>query len=141
MLRPYKCSDIDAVISVWRAASAVAHPFLSDAFIDQEEQNIRDIYVQHAETWVVELAGEVVGFISLIENEIGGLFLKPDVHGRGLGQAMVDLAFEQKGPLKLEVFEKNQIGRRFYDRYGFKFKDRRLHEASGEYVLHLLFPG
>lgn len=141
MLRPYTNADIDAVISVWRAASAVAHPFLSEVFLDQEEKNIREIYVKHAQTWVMDIAGEVIGFISLIENEIGGLFLRPDFHGRGLGQAMVDLAYEEKGPLELEVFEKNDIGRRFYDRYGFKFKERRLHEASGEYVLRLVFPG
>lgn len=140
MLRPYKSSDVDAVVSVWRAASAVAHPFLSDDFLDQEEKNIREIYVKHAQTWVVDIVGEVVGFMSLIDNEIGGLFLRPEFHGRGLGQAMVDLAFEEKGPLKLEVFEKNQIGRRFYDRYGFGFKERRHHEPSGEDVLLLVFP-
>lgn len=140
MLRPYNSSDVDAVVSVWRAASAVAHPFLSNEFLDQEEKNIREVYVKHAQTWVVDIADEVVGFISLIDNEIGGLFLRLDFHGRGLGQAMVDLAYEEKGPLKLEVFEKNQIGRRFYDRYGFQFKERRHHEPSGEDVLLLVFP-
>ena len=29
--------------------------------------------------------GQIVGFISMLKNEIGGLFVKPDCHLRGIG--------------------------------------------------------
>lgn len=137
MIRKYKDEDTEAIISVWRKASAVAHPFLSDSFMDQGEQDIRNIYLKFAETWVTVIDGQVVGFVSMAENEIGGLFLNPDVHGHGFGRDMVDLVRNLKPSLKVEVFEKNTIGRRFYAAYGFQGTETYLHDPSGEMVIKL----
>ncbi len=139
MIRRYKDCDADAVVSVWRAASELAHPFLSKAFIDKEADNIRNVYPAFAETWVTEIDGKVVGFIALVGNEVGGLFLDQKNHGAGLGRAMVDMAVAEKGPLTVDVFEKNAIGRRFYDRYGFKRTGEYLHETSGQTTLKMAF--
>ncbi|WOF72492.1 GNAT family N-acetyltransferase [Parvibaculaceae bacterium PLY_AMNH_Bact1] len=139
MIREYKTEDTDALVSVWKAATSVAHPFLKQAFMAQETENLRNLYLPNAETWVVEDNDAPVGFIALIGDEIGGLFLDPACHGKGLGKAMVDHAIGLKGPLWLEVFEKNAVGRRFYDRYGFVETDRSMHEASGEIAIKLTF--
>jgi putative acetyltransferase len=137
MIRKYKDQDTESIISVWRSASALAHPFLSDSFMDQGEQDIRNIYLKYAETWVTVVDGQVVGFIAMAENEIGGLFLHPDCHGRSLGRGMVDLVRDIKPNLKVEVFERNAIGRRFYAAYGFSGTETYLHEASGQIVIKL----
>ena len=100
---------------------------------------MRNIYLAFAETWVTEVEGVVVGFIALIESEIGGLFLDPDFHGQGLGRAMVDMAAAQKGALKVEVFKENEIGRRFYGAYGFRETEEFIHEASGQATLRMSF--
>ena len=42
--------------------------------------------------------------------------------------------------LEVEVFEKNEIGRAFYKKYGFKLIKEFTHEESGEKVLRLRFP-
>ena len=83
MLRKFQPEDTDAVVSIWRAASSVAHPFFTEEFTEQEADNLRNIYVKNAETWVLEDRDTTVGFIALIEDEIGGLFLDPSLHGRG----------------------------------------------------------
>ncbi|PLW76502.1 GNAT family N-acetyltransferase [Cohaesibacter celericrescens] len=119
LIRKYKNEDTDAVIAVWRAASDLAHPFLSKAFQEMAEQQIRHLYLPQSETWVVEHDGAVVGFIGLLDCLIGGLFVHPDYHGKGLGRALVDKAVALKGPLDVEVFVENKIGRRFYKSYGF----------------------
>jgi putative acetyltransferase len=139
MIRKYEERDIEVVVSTWRRASELAHPFLTKAFLDQEDANTRNIYLAFAETWVTEVEGTVVGFIALIENEIGGLFLDPDFHGQGLGRDMVDMAVAQKGSLKVEVFKENAIGRRFYDAYGFREAEEFIHEASGQATLRMSF--
>lgn len=132
MIRKFKSEDTEAVISVWQTASDLAHPFLTDAFMAQGAEDIRNIYLPVAETWVLEEDDKLVGFIALIGDEIGGLFLDPSRHGKGFGRAMVDHAVGLKGPLQVEVFQKNAIGRRFYERYGFVEVDTYRHEASGE---------
>jgi putative acetyltransferase len=139
MVRKYTAEDTDVLVSVWKAATAVAHPFLKQAFVAQETENLRSLYLPNAETWVVEDNDTPVGFVALIGDEIGGLFLDPACHGKGLGKALVDHAIALKGPMWLEVFEKNAIGRRFYDRYGFVEIDRSKHEATGEILIKVAF--
>jgi len=139
IIRKYKDTDLEAVLSSWENTQKMAHPFLSDVFQAQERINIQELYIPNVETWVAEEDNIVVGFISLIGNEIGGLFLQPTHHGKKLGKMMVDKAHELHGDLVVEVFEKNLIGRRFYNKYGFKLVEKKLHEQTGEQVLCLKF--
>ncbi len=141
MIRKYQSEDTDALVAAWQDANALAHSFLQEAFIAQVATDMRNIYLPRAETWVIEADGALAGFIALLGNEIGGLFLHPAFHGRGLGKALADHAAKLHGPLRVEVFEKNAIGRRFYDRYGFIETDRYLHEPSGETTLKMTMPG
>jgi len=142
MIRKFRTKDTDAVVATWRTASALAHPFLNAAFLDQEDANMRNIYLPHAETWVTEIDGSVIGFVALVGDEIAGLFLDPAFHGRRFGKAMVDKAVAEKGSLRVEVFEANTLGRRFYDAYGFKRTGEYLHEPSGQQTLRLAYsPG
>jgi len=139
MIRKYQEHNIEIVVSIWRRASELAHPFLTKAFLDTEDGNMRNIYLKFAETWVIERQGSVVGFVALIENEIGGLFLDPSFHGQGLGRALVDKAVALKGSVKLEVFKENKIGRRFYDAYGFRQTEEFAHDKSGQATLRMTF--
>tara|TARA_R110000824_G_scaffold397076_1_gene599496 strand:+ start:2299 stop:2727 length:429 start_codon:yes stop_codon:yes gene_type:complete len=140
MIRKYQNEDTDALVLIWRNANALAHSFLSDDFVAQVAQDMRNIYLPNAETWVLEEGEKPIGFIALIGNEIGGLFLEPSLHGRGFGKALADHAVALQGPLRVEVFEKNVTGRRFYDRYGFVENGRYVHEDSGEKTIKMAMP-
>ena len=137
MIRKYEDEDMDAVVSSWRVATELAHPFLIKDFLDSEAIALREIYLPATETWVTEVDGKVVGFIALMGNEIAALFLVPSFHGRGLGNAMVDKAVKEKGALRVEVFEQNPIGRRFYDAYGFQKTGEYVFERTGDTVLQM----
>lgn len=80
---------------------------------------IRDHFLDIAETYMATVDDRSVGFISLLDHEVGGLFLCPAFHGRGIGRALMDHAVALKGHLELDVFVENAIGRRFYQQYGF----------------------
>jgi putative acetyltransferase len=140
MIRTYKTEDTDALISVWEMGNALAHPFLSKEFVAKVAKDMRNIYLPNAETWVLEEDGQPVGFIALIENEIGGLFLDPSLVGKGYGRKMVDHAFALKGPLRVEVFKENAVGRPFYERYGFVYEEEYLHEPSGSVTFKMAMP-
>lgn len=140
MIRKYEAGDTDALVAVWESASSVAHPFLTDEFMAREAACLRTQHLPNAETWVLENEGSPVGFIALIGDEIGGLFLEPSHHGRGLGKALVDHAASIRKNLHVEVFARNVVGRRFYDRYGFVEAARYRHEESGEMILRLTRP-
>jgi len=138
-IRQYKDSDLDGVLSAWENASRLAHPFLSDEFLEAERDNIPRVYMPAADTWVAEYEGEVIGFIALLGNEVGAIFVQPAHHGQGVGRALMDKAQELHGDLEVEVFAANSIGRKFYARYGFEPLDEKIHAETGHALLRLKF--
>jgi putative acetyltransferase len=139
MIRQYKESDCEAIIEIWYTASLVATPFLSADFLMEERENIRTIWLPKAETWVYEIDRRVVGFFSLIGNEIGAIFVHPDSQRHGIGRALMDHAANMRDQLYLDVFEENKVGRRFYNQYGFQLKRKHIHEPSGHVQLRLSY--
>lgn len=133
-IRPYKNSDLEAVLSSWEIATRLAHPFMTNEFIAQERTNISEIYMPNTDTSVAEIEGKVEGFIALMGNEIGAIFLNPKFHGKGVGKALMDKAQELHGDLEVEVFKENSIGRKFYSQYGFEQLEEKLHEPTGQQV-------
>jgi putative acetyltransferase len=139
LIRQYEESDLEAVLSSWESATRLAHPFMTDEFLAQERKNTAEIYLPNTDTWVIEIDEEVVGFIALMGNEVGAIFLQPEHHGKGAGKALMDKARDLHGDLEVEVFSENTIGRRFYSKYGFEFLEEKLHEPTGQQVLRLRY--
>ena len=139
MIRKYREVDCEAIIEVWTATSLVATPFLSDEFMTEERDNIRTIWLSKAETWVYVADSTVIGFVSLIGNEVGAIFVHPDYQGRTIGRALMDHAASLRAELFLDVFEDNAVGRRFYDRYGFQFEHKHVHEQTGHMQIRLSY--
>lgn len=138
-IRPYQSRDLKELLAVWDDATKLAHPFLTPLFLEQERDNIPALYLPNADTWVAEDNNRVIGFVALIGNEVGALFVSRHCHGLGFGRALMDKATSLHSVLEVDVFKDNQIGRRFYDRYGFQFQSESLYEATGDLVLRLLY--
>jgi len=137
VIRKYHPSDLEDLLSVWTAASEIAHPFLSSEFLEQERHNIPNVYLPIAETWVWETDGCVVGFIALLGDEVGAIFVHPANQGIGVGRALMDKARSLREQLEVEVFKENALGRGFYARYGFELVHEELHEPTGQQMLRL----
>jgi putative acetyltransferase len=140
VIREYDPKDRGALLAIWAESAAVAHPFWTPAMFEQERRDIVEKFLPVAETYLFERAGKVVGFISLLGNEVGGIFVAPQYHGQGIGRALMDWARVSRDHLELDVFEANEIGRAFYAVYGFVIVAERLDEATGQKVLRLRLP-
>jgi len=116
--------------ALWEVATRLAHEFITDDFIAQERKNVAEIYLPNTDTWVAEIEGAVKGFIALMGNEVGAIFLQPSYHGNGVGKSLMDTAQELHRDLEVEVFRINSIGRKFYSQYGFEYLNEKLHELS-----------
>ena len=137
-IRPYGPNDLGAVLDVWDAASRIAHPFFDEAFFDGERREIAEVHLPSAETWVYDVGGIVAGFVALVGDEVGGLFVDPEQHRQGIGRALMDHACALRDVLYLDVFEENRLGRAFYDRYGFEVVGEHVHEETGRRQLRML---
>jgi len=138
-IRKYNLTDLFELLSVWEKASEIAHPFLSAEFLNKERENIPNIYIPSADTWVAEYEGRLVGFLSLIDNEVGGLFTDPEFHGRGVGFALMNKASALHNTLEVEVFKDNTLGLGFYVRYGFKQLFEYTHNETGRTMIRLKY--
>lgn len=90
-----------------------------------------------AETWVAEEDGEVVGFISLLNNYIGALFIKPSWQGQLVGTKLVNQVTKIKDTLTVGV-KKNQKARQFYEKHGFIFVNEEMQEETGEIIQNMI---
>ncbi len=137
MIRLYQEKDTENLIDVWYQASLPAHSFLTDTFLEEEKIKLREVFLPNSQTWVYEAEGEVVGFISLVNNEVGGLFVRPSHQRQGIGQALMDKANSLHDSLELDVFAANHLGRAFYDQYGFVPVREFVEETTGEVTIRL----
>ena len=141
MIRKYRDQDLDDLLAAWASAAAIAHPFLTQDFLALERENIPNLYLPNAETWVFEDEGRVVGFVALLGNEVGAIFVHPNQQRRGVGRQLMDKAKELRGELIVEVFKANSIGRAFYAKYGFESVAEKVHEQTGFELLRLRING
>lgn len=130
-LRKYRDGDLIDLMATWEGASAQAHPFLPPGFVAEVREAIPKLYIPNAETWVVEHEGSVVGFISLLGNEVGAIFVAPEHQRKGFGRLLMNKARELKGSLEVEVFSANSIGCGFYRTCGFVRIGEMIHEPTG----------
>jgi GNAT superfamily N-acetyltransferase len=131
VIRALKADDVDDVIQVWIASTIPGQSFLPEEHWRAMEPVIREELMPIAETWVVEDDGELVAFMSLLDDLIGGLFTHPDHQRHGHGRALIEHARERYDPVFVEVFEANEDAIRFYRRRGFVDCHRRVDEESG----------
>lgn len=137
MIRPAHDADSETILDVWYRASVIAHSFLDAEFFEIERREIADRWLPIAETTVAEVDGRVVGFLSLVDNEVGAVFVDPDHQRRGIGRELMDAARRARPFLEVTVFEANDSGRRFYEAYGFEIVGRQAEGVVGQPELRL----
>lgn len=120
----------ERLADIWLAASRIGHPFFSETELLDQQAEVKDVYLKQAENWVIEENGSSIGFIGLLDNFIGGLFVDPSAHGRGFGRALVLHAAALKGTLDVEVFAANAAAIAFYERLGFSEVSRSLQDED-----------
>lgn len=137
MIRKYTNEEIPTLISIWESAALLAHPFLSDEFHKMVKNAMTNMYLPDSDTWVYVENNKIIGFIAMMNNEIGGLFVDPENHSKGIGTQLVNHITQFHDTLEVEVFEKNSIGKPFYEKYGFKEIKQYVMEETGENVIRM----
>ena len=155
--------DADAIgriqVESWRAAYSGLMPDDAVAAFDVEERQrlwrgwLTGQPRPGSATFVVEDAGEVVGFASVgasrdeeaeLEAELYSIYLHPTRWGRGIGRALFKRAEEsmQASGFRsavLYVLEGNERAIRFYEAAGWAQDGRKLDEFQGTAVTELRY--
>ncbi|WP_227269288.1 GNAT family N-acetyltransferase [Roseobacter weihaiensis] len=139
MIRAFAFQDTEAIVSIWRLASQTSHPFLSGAYLDSLQNVIRKRFIDLAETWVWQDEDLPVGFVSVLQGEIAGLYVLPEHQSRGIGRALLSHVLSSLGTVKLDVFARNRAGHAFYRKIGFFEIGRRFDDTSGHEVIRMCY--
>ena len=129
-MRPARPTDAGAVADIHIDAFRSAYSF-PPAYSDGEVRAwvVRNL-LPTTETWVADLDGEVVGYLSLGAASIEQLYVAPPHTGHGIGSRLLSLAKRLRpSGLELWTFQENAHARRFYERHGFRVME--LTEGAG----------
>ena len=92
MIRPYRPDDLETLLSIWLEASSRAHDFVARSFWEARLDDMRNLYLPAAQTWVYERDGTLVGFVSLLDDILAAIFVAPAEQGAGIGSALLEHA-------------------------------------------------
>lgn len=121
-IRPARPQDAGALLDVYNASRASAGCFGAEAVALAEFLG----GIEGEDVQVAELAGAIVGFVSVWvpERFIHHLYVAPQHQAAGVGSALLDACEARYGrPLSLKCVTRNQRARRFYQRRGWRCED------------------
>lgn len=124
--------DTATLSDIWLRASVIAHPFIGEATLREQQPLMEDVYLPMAGTWLAERDGRTLGFICLLKDHIAALFVDPDAQGQGIGRALLDHAASRHPRMTLEVYTDNTSAMGFYEHYGFTVESRREADDQGQ---------
>ena len=119
-LRLARPEEHDALEDLQRRAS-LELPEYRDQLLDNPDAiYLPEGQIANGQVIVAELDGEIAGFAAVVSGELDGLFVEPDLWGRGIGRALADAATHEarNRGLTLSVIA-NPRARRFYEHCGF----------------------
>ena len=119
MIRNYIESDIDDIINIWLEASIQSHDFIDTSYWHSKIQDMRNIYIPASKSFVYTEGGATTAFVSLVDNYIAAIFVKPSQQRKGIGKLLIDFIKSQYANLTLKVYSKNVGAVKFYLANGF----------------------
>ena len=140
MIRPFRESDLFAVMQLWLETNVQAHTFIAPCYWSGHYDPVKKLLPQ-AETYIYEsdATRRIEGFIGLTEEYIDGCFVKESAQGKGIGKQLLDHAKSTRDTLSLRVYAKNTRAVRFYQREGFAVQEEDTDNGTGDTELILVW--
>lgn len=137
MIRQATNTDFAELADIYHDASLIAHPFIDPEFVAKDKHRVRDELLPLNESFVFERGGEILGFISMSQHHINGLFVKADQQRKGIGRALLDHVKDRHQALELCCFVDNYEAQRFYHAQDFEIVQERENDElpHDEYVM------
>jgi putative acetyltransferase len=126
-------ADFARVIEVWEASVRATHDFVSEADIQVFRPLLQEALPQLKDVLCVrDLAGQVAGFMAVVEGHVEMLFLHPDARGMGAGKRLLQHAITRQGATMLDVNEQNEQALGFYLHMGFEVVGRSERDSTNK---------
>lgn len=166
MIRKAKLPDIEDAADIWLEANIKAHDFIPADYWEAQFKTVKELLAQ-AELYVYEGDGQdsreqrkaggragtrpdamvqisekkrvIRGFIGMNGDHIEGIFVQAAERSKGIGKALIDHVKSKKDRLTLNVYQKNERARKFYEREGFVIQGEGTDPQTGETDLFMVW--
>lgn len=138
MIRKFKEKDLDTVMELWLLGNTEVHSFISPKYWQQNFTEIQRV-VSIACTYVYEYQNEVMGFISVMDGFLLGIFVNAGIRRHGMGMVLLDCMKQREKSLTVTVYEKNVTAVRFFMRQHFEVDSEVIEESTGEKQLMMVW--
>jgi GNAT superfamily N-acetyltransferase len=103
-----------------RRASFELPDYREELEVNPDAIHLPPAQIANGQVIVAEMDGQLAGFAAIVGGELDGLFVEPDLWGRGIGRALLEAAAHEarKRGLTVTVIA-SPSARRFYESCGF----------------------
>ena len=135
MIRKIKEEDLTNVMTIWVKGNFQANSFIEkDYWLEIYNQTKVD-FLENFKTYVYAENDEILGFISIYDNEIKAIYVKEEYRGKGIGSKLINYCrdnLEKDVEIFVKVFEKNMNSIIFFSKRQFKNSKIQLNEQFNE---------
>jgi len=119
--------DMPQLTAIWLQASLHADESLPAAIWWHRQETVRKQLEKGTDIWVADNENHLVGFIAVKADELLELYVEPCHEGEWLAEALLNTARRSRSTIfhRACVDHLDEIA--FYERQGFKIKDRQTH--------------
>ncbi len=135
MIRKIKEEDLTNVMTIWVKGNFKANGFIEkDYWLEIYNQTKLD-FLENYKTYVYVENDEILGFISICDNEIKAIYVKEEKRENGIGTKLLNHCrdnLEENTEMYVKIFEKNMNGILFFSKRQFKNNKIQLNEQFNE---------
>ena len=131
-IREAREEELDRLIEIWLDASRQSHSFIDSSYWEENVGVMRGLYLPLSQNTVIEDEGEIVGFLSMMGEELAALFIDPSHQQKGYGQQLLRFVQAHQETIALSVYAKNKNALSFYQKHHFLMIEESVDEPTNE---------
>ena len=131
MIRNFKDKNLEVIMELWLETNISAHAFIDNNYWRGHFNMVKEM-MNNADIYVYEINGIIQGFVGLIDNYIGGIFVSKKMQSKGVGKQLLNHVKQINKKLSLSVYKKNDRAYNFYINEGFEIVKEKIDEGTNE---------
>ena len=135
MIRKIKEEDLTNVMTIWVKGNFKANYFIEKDYWLEIYNQTKNDFLENFKTYVYIENDQILGFISIYDNEIKAIYVKEENRRNGIGTKLINYYrgnISEDVEISAKVFEKNMNGIIFFSKLQFKNSKIQLNEKFNE---------
>ncbi len=135
MIRKIKEEDLTNVMTIWVKGNFKANYFIEKDYWLEIYNQTKNDFLENFKTYVYIENDQILGFISIYDNEIKAIYVKEENRRNGIGTKLINYYrgnISEDVEISAKVFEKNINGIIFFSKLQFKNSKIQLNEKFNE---------